>query len=1194
MCANRYRRQPRNLPSPPRHNFLGSSFRTRFARALTLSVIFLLSMFSFCATPQEPIKILFLYFGDKDAPAFTLLQNGFRTRIEKELNGPVSIYEETFDEGWLGHEAAYEQTMEKFLYDKYSRRGIDIVVPVANYPIQFMQKRRKTLLPDAKLIYYSLGRSPQPSLPGSTGIVVKFDLAPTLEIAIKQNPGTRHVLLISGSTAVDRSLAQLFLASGQQYLQERYNAIDIRVSPSQTLEETSSMLATLPPDTITVLLTYYADSKGQGFVPARILPKFSAIANRPIYGWIESYSGRGIVGGSLIKLEATGSELAGVALRVLRGEKPESIPELIVDPRENAFDWRQMKRWHIGMNTVPAGGIVSNREYTFWELYEWRVIGLVGLIFIEAALLVLLARLAIAQKRSLKQLAHRREREALIADVAATFIELPSESVDAEIETFLQRLVGFFDFDRVSLFEFSPERVQLRVLCSRTSTATDPVPSIIDLHPLPWSANQIVRGTPIIASSLANFPDEAALREVLRASGVRSFAFFPVQHRKQTFAALSFSTVRKECAWEPDLIQALRTISDIVGSTLQRKRSDEVSSESRHRLTSIVESAMDAIVAVDTEQRIVVFNHTAEKIFGCSTEEVLGQPLDRFIPSRFRTEHKAHISRFAETGVTNRAMGTLDTLWALRSNGEEFPIEASISQVKTAGQKLFTVIIRDISERHQAERLVRESEARFRLVANTAPVLIWMADPDKLCTYFNQPWLDFTGRPLEAELGNGWSEGVHPDDVERCLGIYTQFFDLRQPFRMEYRLRDHEGNYRWILDVGVPRVDKDGSFAGYIGSCLDLTDRKQVELALFQSEQLKASILESLRNHVAVLDLKGTIVAATKRGPEFSAVNGINSLDLSVGANYFDVCKAAVAAGDRDVEAALAGVRAIHCGSKNYFEFEYSYDAPPNLRWFSMSVTPLETASGGFVISHQDITERKRHEQAIQELSGRLISAQEQERSRIARELHDDINQQVALLAIELQQLENSSPATSPDDRRKVQGLWQKTHDLSKDIQQLSHQLHSTKLEHLGIIVALRGLCDEFSKQHHIDAEFQFRQVPAGLDPDISLSLFRVAQESLHNIAKHSHAKKAQMELVGGDENIALRVSDDGIGFEPDAPQNQTGLGMVSMSERIRLVGGVLSVRSKPSKGTRVEAAIPLTRNHNALNAAASSASARV
>ncbi len=1020
--------------------------------AFLLGALLLVAAPSFCEDAPRPAKVLLLYLGDKDAPAVTRFESGLRASMERGLNAPVWIYNEGFDEGWLGHDPRYAQTMEKFLNDKYGKRGIDIVVAVGNYALQYMQQRRKTLLPDAKLMY-ACWQSPQPPVPNTTGMVWKSDLAPTLEVALTQNPGTHHVLLITGTTASDRGMTQLFLASGLKYLQEKHKEVDIQALSPGTLEQTLSTLATLPKDTITVFISYYGDSADQGFVPERMLPIFSAIANRPLYGWADLYLGHGVVGGSLIKLEAWGETFGDLALRVVHGENPGEIPELRVDIRQNEFDWKQLKRWGIGMDKVPADSVVINREYTFWELYKWRIIGLLCLVVIEAVLIVVLIRLSVAQRGNLKQLAYQRALEALIAQLAASFITIRGELVNPDIERSLQRVMEFFDLDRISLFEFSAETTRLHLLCSYTSPGAEKSPAVVDLRHDLWATSQIGGGAPIIASHLDQLPDQASiLTEILRDSGVCSLAAFPLQRKGDTFATLAFSTIRHEREWPPDVVEALQTVAHIFANTLERVQAEKVLTASQNQLTGIVESAMDAIIAIDGQQRIVIFNTAAEKMFGCPVEEALGQSVERFIPSRFRAQYARDISNFGATGVTNRMMGSLSALSGLRANGEEFPIEASVSHVTTDAGELFTVIIRDITERVRAEEQLRKSN------------------------------------------------------------------------------------------------------------------------------QLNASILESLRNHVAVLDSMGIIVAATKREPGFVAVSGIDLLDLREGANYLEICRTAAKAGDSDVAAALAGVQAIYDKRRDYFELEYEYKSGSDKRWSLLSITPLKGDYGGLVISHQDITERKRHEQAIQDLSGRLINAQEQERSRIARELHDDINQQVAMLAIELQELEKLFPEDSPETHQKIRGLWEKTHALSTDIQHISHQLHSSKLEHLGIIAALRGLCKEFSGQHKIEVDFQFRQVPPRMSSDISLSLFRVAQESLHNVAKHSRATKVRMELIGTGGKVVLSVSDDGVGFDPAARENRAGLGMTSMNERIRIVGGTLSVVSKPSLGTQVEAAIPLSR----------------
>jgi PAS domain S-box-containing protein len=159
-----------------------------------------------------------------------------------------------------------------------------------------------------------------------------------------------------------------------------------------------------------------------------------------------------------------------------------------------------------------------------------------------------------------------------------------------------------------------------------------------------------------------------------------------------------------------------------------------------------------------------------------------------------------------------------------------------------------------IEERATGETERRESESRFRIVADSAPVLIWMAGVDKLCTFFNKPWLEFTGRSLEQEMGNGWAEGVHPDDLQRCLKIYTEAFDARKAFVMQYRLRRYDGEYRWISDQGVARYDSNGKFSGYIGSCVDVTDLLNKDEALREFEERVVLAAEATHHGVWELD----------------------------------------------------------------------------------------------------------------------------------------------------------------------------------------------------------------------------------------------------------------------------------------------------------------------------------------------------
>jgi PAS domain S-box-containing protein len=347
------------------------------------------------------------------------------------------------------------------------------------------------------------------------------------------------------------------------------------------------------------------------------------------------------------------------------------------------------------------------------------------------------------------------------------------------------------------------------------------------------------------------------------------------------------------------------------------------------------------------------------------------------------------------------------------------------------------------ARKRKAEAFLRESEKRFRVMADTTPSLVWMCDPQGKITYLNERRIAFTGPDPKAGYGDTWAAYVHPDDLKDVLDTLSQALRNRQPFSREYRLRRGDGAYRWIFDVASPRLNGDGSFGGFIGSAIDTTDQKLAQ-------------------------------------------------------------------------------------------------------------------------------------RALERVSGQLIEAQEKERSRIARDLHDDICQRLALLSMELAQTSRSSGGSPEALKKSLDDLQKHCSEIACDVQSLSHQLHSAKLDHLGIVAAIRGFCVEFSKQHQVDIEFSERNVPDDLPKDVSLSLFRVAQEALHNAVKYSGVSQFAVELSGMKDAVRLVVSDAGAGFDVGEAKKNGGLGLLSMQERIHLVHGSFLVESKPWQGTRIMAAVPL------------------
>jgi signal transduction histidine kinase len=233
------------------------------------------------------------------------------------------------------------------------------------------------------------------------------------------------------------------------------------------------------------------------------------------------------------------------------------------------------------------------------------------------------------------------------------------------------------------------------------------------------------------------------------------------------------------------------------------------------------------------------------------------------------------------------------------------------------------------------------------------------------------------------------------------------------------------------------------------------------------------------------------------------------------------------------------------------------------------------------------VEERKRAEEELTGMSGRLIEAQEQERARIGRELHDDFGQRLALLAVNLQQMKEAPPDSAIELNSRMDELQKQTAEISADLQALSHELHSSKLEYLGIVTAMRSFCREFGEHQNMQVGFRSHDLPIPLpSPEVSLSLFRVLQEALHNASKHSGVRHFGVELWGMPGEIHLTVSDSGAGFDIQTAKQSHGLGLRSMQERLRLVNGDLSVESQPNRGTKVHARVFLSSNNESMRAA--------
>jgi PAS domain S-box-containing protein len=287
------------------------------------------------------------------------------------------------------------------------------------------------------------------------------------------------------------------------------------------------------------------------------------------------------------------------------------------------------------------------------------------------------------------------------------------------------------------------------------------------------------------------------------------------------------------------LVSALRT------AQRARRRQYELRDhlENSSLLAAIVQSSDDAIIGQSLDGIIRSWNAGAERLFGYSVAEAVGRPLAFLLPVERQAADEAALTRLKIIGRAER----FETVF-LDKEDQSVDVAVTLSAVRdvTGAAMGVSRIVRDIGDRKRAEAAIRESEARFRLMADAAPVLIWLSDRTGGCAWFNRSWLEFTGRSFLEEQGDGWTRGVHPDDLERGVAAYLEAFSRHEPFMVEYRLRRYDGEYRWLLNTGRPLYDPRGAFIGYIGSGLDITERRDAAELLQEADRRKDEFLATL------------------------------------------------------------------------------------------------------------------------------------------------------------------------------------------------------------------------------------------------------------------------------------------------------------------------------------------------------------
>jgi two-component system, LuxR family, sensor kinase FixL len=1287
---------------------------------LSLVGVFLLNPTTPAATNTPPKRVLILDSFGRDVAPFNAAAAAFRTTLARELGGPVDIYEESLDLARFG-EAEKEEPLVEFLQQRFADRKLDLVVPISAPAVTFAARWRERLFPNTPMVITGTDqRRLRPAfLTANTTVVSQnVDLSGIIEDLLQVLPDTQNIMVVLGASPLEK----FWVAETRREFQQFAKRIRFTWLNDLTLEEMQKRAAALPRRSAILYGMLILDAADVPYDSDHALKSLRAIANGPIFGYFQSQFGLGIVGGRLYQDHEVGARAARVAIRILRGEPPSSIPPQLLKTAAPVYDWRELRRWDISESRLPPGSIVEFRQPTFWEQYQWLIMLVLALCLLEAALIDILLRERRRRRLAQQKLEERLRFEQLVSELSSTFINLPTDKVEAQIIDSLGQVASFLRFDIAALSVFTGRGTEGRVAYIWRAEGVPEIPSDLTDKDFPWSAQELFAGRDVCLRSLEMLPLAGRTdRATYEKYHVRSSYSVPMVAGGKVIGVLGLNTVGEEREMPRELLQGQRLLGEIFANALARRAAEQSRRESEQNFRSLVETT--AAVPWQADIQTWVFTYV-----GPQAVRLLGYPVEQWYEKDFWVSHLhpddkefavntcLALSKTAEDFEFEYRMlaASGETVWvhdivkcehrdgkpaelrgfmldiserkqaeeALRESEERISLAANTaglglwvwdatrdeSWVTPEGRRLFgwteselvnlerfihtlhpddreptrqavlqslqnggdyvaeyRVVLSggafrwiatrgriefdgsgrplrlrgvslDITERKTADEALRESEKRFRTMADTAPVMIWMSGTDKLCTFLNKGWLDFTGRTLEQELGNGWAEGVHREDFDHCLEIYANSFDARQEFIMEYRLRRRDGEYRWVLDHSVPRFAPDGTFLGYIGTATDITELKRGEETL---EKQRAFLRQ-------VIDIDPNFIFAKDREGRFTLVN------QALADAYGTTVETLIGKTDADFNSNPEEVEffrrmdleVMDTLRERFIPEEPVTNSQGEIRWVQTVKRPILDKDGSanqVLGASTDITQRKKAESELQHNRQELAHVTRiSTMGELAASLAHELNQPLTAILSNAQAAQRfmaADPADLEEVREILKDIVQDDSRASEVIQRMRALVKKEKISFVPLDLA--DVIREVELLVHGDAALHGIRVLLDLIPDLPrvrgdkvqlqqvvLNLLLNSFDAMKDCMVNEREVHVQAELEG-EGLLRVAVRDRGIGlgngkldkvFQPFYTTKRDGLGMgLSISRSIiEAHSGRLWAENNPDRGATFYFTVPV------------------
>jgi PAS domain S-box-containing protein len=1110
---------------------------------------------------------------------------------------------------------------------KWSHRKADMVITVYPEALEFVLNDCMDVFPHVPIIALHL---PQNFMMTETGRRIighfpTYDITGTIDIALKLLPMTTRVYVVSGVHKVDK-----WLEDETRRASKKWARVEFLYLSHMPVEDILAAVSKARPGSVILYLALTQDVAGKSHTGLGLAHQLSQVSTVPVFGMFETALGYGITGGSVISWELIGKRAGQLVIDILKGVKTlDDVPPVLDVPSVPMFDWRQLKRWNLSVGALPKGSIVINREVTLWD-FKYYILGGIAILLVQTVLVIGL----LLQKRR-KEVVEKSLRQR--TEELDQFFKLSLDLLCiANTDGYFLRLNPAWQ----RIFGYSREELMAKQFLDFVHPddldRTGKVVSVLSSHQSVFSFENRYRckdGTyrwlEWCSAPVGNLI-YAAARDITEHKRAEQ----ALEDR------LLFETLLAEISARFVNLPADQIDGEIEGTQrricefLDLDRSSLWQVPEREPGTLLLTHIHQPQGGPPIPERLNakdLFPWTAQKVL--AGETVTLSKLTDLLPEAGRDRESYGLYGTKSVVAVSLSVGGgpifgLLTFAVMRE-------ERDWPEPVLKGLKLIAQVFANALARKQAEQALRESEARLSLATNAAGAGLWIMEPDT-----GRVWVTPKTRELflfasDEDLNDEtFFEAVYPEDRERVNQAVQQALQSGKNLYCDYRIVQPDGSIRWIVARGQRHLTSAGEPIRMIGVSMDITERKQAEEALedrLRFEQLLSGLSARFVN-IPPDRVDSEIENGLRRFLEFFQVDHCALLQSLPGKTSW---KFTHVASSNDVPPLPTGVelpRSIYpWGYEKLAEkhevvsisrlddlpAEANVDRQTCIEWGIRSYVTIPISIGesvDHIIHVNAVTServwpeelfprlrllgeifvnalgRKRAEEAYREserilrqnesdlrkLAGRLIYAQEEERTRLARDLHDDLAQRLAVFAIDIGRLEQQLMDPPAPVREKLREMKNGIVTISQDVHSLSRQLHPSILDDLGIIRAVESECTSFSRREGIKIVFNHENIPRVIPKDVSLSLYRIIQEGLNNISKHACANHTSVSLKGFDQGILLSIQDDGIGFDSAKVKNNPGLGFSSMRERARLIHGEFSIDSQPEKGTVITVKTPL------------------